>query len=239
MNTVDLPTRQSFIAEMVPPDKLPNAVTLSSISVNIAWVFGAALGGVIVAFLGLATCFYLDAASFVAVLITLTMIRIAQLHPAPRVARLKGRIRAGLRCVRTEPELLVPMIMNAVIGILAYEFPVTLPLMATDTFHRGACTHRLMNAVMSVGAVLVGVVTAWSALGRGHTHLPPSGGVSHRCGSHGPDFFRWNSWCWHLLATGPSRSTPWPRPRCSWPRPRHPRPGDGPVGTGMGRNHVD
>ncbi len=160
MNAVDLPTRQSFIAEMVPPDKLPNAVTLSSISVNIAWVFGAALGGVIVAFLGLATCFYLDAASFVAVLITLTMIRIAQLHPAPRVARLKGRIRAGLRCVRTEPELLVPMIMNAVIGILAYEFPVTLPLMATDTFHRGACTHRLMNAVMSVGAVLVGVVTA-------------------------------------------------------------------------------
>jgi MFS family permease len=160
VNAVDLPTRQSFIAEMVPLDKLENAITLNSISVNIARVFGAALGGVIVAFLGLATCFSLNAASFVAVLITLMMMRRAQLHPAPRVVRQKGQIRAGLRYVRTVPQLLVPMIMIAVIGVLAYEFPVTLPLMATDTFHRGAGTYGLMASVMSGGAVLGGVVTA-------------------------------------------------------------------------------
>jgi MFS family permease len=160
VNAVDLPTRQSFIAEMVPLDKLENAITLNSISVNIARVFGAALGGVIVAFLGLATCFSLNAASFVAVLITLMMMRRAQLHPAPRVVRQKGQIRAGLRYVRTVPQLLVPMIMIAVIGVLAYEFPVTLPLMATDTFHGGAGTYGLMASVMSGGAVLGGVVTA-------------------------------------------------------------------------------
>jgi MFS family permease len=160
VNAVDLPTRQSFIAEMVPLDKLENAITLNSISVNIARVFGAALGGVIVAFLGLATCFSLNAASFVAVLITLMMMRRAQLHPAPRVVRQKGQIRAGLRYVRTVPQLLVPMIMIAVIGVLAYEFPVTLPLMATETFHRGAGTYGLMASAMSGGAVLGGVVTA-------------------------------------------------------------------------------
>jgi MFS family permease len=160
VNAFDLPTRQSFIAEMVPLDKLENAITLNSISVNIARVFGAALGGVIVAFLGLATCFSLNAASFVAVLITLMMMRRAQLHPAPRVVRQKGQIRAGLRYVRTVPQLLVPMIMIAVIGVLAYEFPVTLPLMATETFHRGAGTYGLMASAMSGGAVLGGVVTA-------------------------------------------------------------------------------
>jgi len=65
-----------------------------------------------------------------------------------------------LKYVRTVPELLVPMIMIAVIGALAYEFPVTLPLMATDTFHRGRGTYGLMASVMAGGAVLCGVVTS-------------------------------------------------------------------------------
>jgi MFS family permease len=160
VSVVDLPTRQSFIPEMVSREELSNAVSLNSVMVNMARVFGAALGGVFVAFLGLAVCFALNAASFVAVLITLVMMRSAELYPAPKATRETGQVRAGLRYAWTTPELLVPLIMIAVIGTLAYEFPVTLPLMATDTFHKGAGTYGLMASVMAGGAVVGGVVAA-------------------------------------------------------------------------------
>jgi MFS family permease len=156
----DIPARQSFIAEMVPREKLSNAVTLNSVSINIARVFGAALGGVFVALLGLAICFALNGVSFAAVLITLVMMRKAELYPAPKAVKEKGQVRAGLRYARTTPELIVPLIMITVIGTLAWEFPVTLPLMAVDTFHKGAGTYGLMASVMAGGAVVGGVVVA-------------------------------------------------------------------------------
>ena len=81
------------------------------------------------------------------------MMRSADLHPAERVAREKGQVRAGFRYVRRTPELMVPLVMIAVIGTLAWEFQVTLPLMARDTFHRGAGTYGLMASVMGGGAV--------------------------------------------------------------------------------------
>ena len=62
--------------------------------------------------------------------------------------------------MRETPELLVPLLMIAVIGTLAWEFQVSLPLMARDTFHRGAGTYGLMASVMGAGAVVGGVLTA-------------------------------------------------------------------------------
>jgi MFS family permease len=156
----DVPARQSFIAEMVPREKLSNAVTLNSVSLNVARVIGAALGGVFVALLGLASCFALNALSFAAVLITLAMMRRAHLYPAPRLVKERGQVREGLRYARTTPELLVPLIMIAVIGTLAWEFQVTLPLLAVDTFHKGAGTYGLMASVMAGGAIVGGVVSA-------------------------------------------------------------------------------
>jgi len=156
----DNPARQSFIPEMVHPEKLSNAVTLNSVSMNMARVFGAALGGVFVAVLGLAACFALNGVSFVAVLISLAMMRSADLYPAPAVAKEKGQVRSGLRYVRRTPELIVPLVMIAVIGTLAWEFQVSLPLMARYTFHKGAATYGLMASVMGAGAVVGGLITA-------------------------------------------------------------------------------
>jgi MFS family permease len=160
VNVFDNPARQAFIPEMVHPEELSNAVTLNSVSMNMARVFGAALGGVFVAVLGLATCFALNGVSFAAVLISLAMMRSADLFPAPAVAKEKGQVRAGLRYVRRTPELVVPLVMIAVIGTLAWEFPVTLPLMARYTFHKGAATYGLMASVMGAGAVVGGLVAA-------------------------------------------------------------------------------
>ena len=130
VNVFDSPARQSFISEMVPDADLPNAVTLNSVSMNIARVFGGALGGTIAAALGLAVCFGVNAISFGAVLVCLAAMRRDELFPARRVRRERGQVRAGLRYVRDTPELLIPLVMIAVIGTLAWEFQVSLPLMA-------------------------------------------------------------------------------------------------------------
>lgn len=160
VNVFDNPARQSFISELVPPDDLPNAVTLNSVSMNIARVFGAALGGVVAAALGLVLCFGLNAVSFGAVLASLAAMRAAGLFPARRVTREPGQIRQGLRYVRGTPELLIPLVMIAVIGALAWEFPVSLPLMASKVFGGGAAAYGVMASVMGVGAVAGGLVSA-------------------------------------------------------------------------------
>ncbi len=138
VNVFDNPARQSFISEMVPPDDLANAVTLNSVSINLARVFGAAVGGVLAAVLGLALCFACNAISFVAVIASLAAMNAALLYPATPVKKRPGQIRQGLRYVRETPELLIPLLMIALVGTLAWEFQVTLPLMASKVFGGGA-----------------------------------------------------------------------------------------------------
>jgi MFS family permease len=160
VNVFDSPARQSFISELVPGAQLSNAVTLNSVMVNMARIFGAAFGGVIAAGLGLALCFGLNALSFAAVLTTLAMMSSAEFRRAPRPRRERGQLREGLRYVRSTPQLALPLMMIAVIGTLAWEFQVSLPLVAADTFHGGAATYGAMTSVMGAGAVVGGLVSA-------------------------------------------------------------------------------
>ena len=160
VNVFDNPARQSFISEMVSAQDLPNAVTLNSVAMNMARVFGAALGGVIAAAIGLALCFTCNALSFGAVLISLAAMRGSELFPAKRISRQKRQVREGLRYVRSTPELLIPLVMIAVIGTLAWEFQVSLPLMASKVFHGGAASYGVMASVMGGGAVVGGLISA-------------------------------------------------------------------------------
>jgi MFS family permease len=160
VNVFDNPARQSFISEMVSAQDLPNAVTLNSVSMNMARVFGAALGGVIAAVIGLALCFACNALSFAAVLISLAAMRRTELFQAQRVSKEKRQVRQGLRYVRGTPELLIPLLMIAVVGTLAWEFQVTLPLMASKVFHGGAAAYGTMASIMGVGAVAGGLISA-------------------------------------------------------------------------------
>ena len=178
VNVFDNPARQSFISEMVPPDDLPNAVTLNSVSLNLARVFGGALGGVLTAVLGLALCFACNAISFIAVIASLAAMNGALLYPARPVKRMPGQIRQGLRYVRETPELLIPLLMIALVGTLAWEFQVTLPLMASKVFGGGAGSYGVMASVMGVGAVGGGLISA--SRGQAASALAVRGG--HRLG---------------------------------------------------------
>jgi MFS family permease len=160
INVLDNPSRQSFVMEMAGPDDLTNAVSLNSVIVNISRIIGPALAGVAIATIGLSWAFLANAISFLAVIAALYAMRPADLHRRPPVPRAKGQIRAGLRYAWAAWELRVPLLMMAVIGTLAYNFNVLLPLFAHDVFHRGAGTFSALTVAMGIGALAGGLVIA-------------------------------------------------------------------------------
>ncbi len=168
-NAFENPARQSFMLEMVGPDSLRNAVSLNSVLVNVARVIGPAVAGVLIATVGEGVCFLVNAASFVAVVASLRMLDRTALAPAQPSGRKPGQLREGLRYVKRTPELGVPLLMMALAGALAYEFQVTLPVMARQGLHAGATAYGFMTAAMGLGAVVGGLFVA----NRGRTGLPP------------------------------------------------------------------
>jgi MFS family permease len=146
VNLFDNPARQTFVSEMVGRDLMPNAISLNSVVMNSARVIGPAIGGILIYTVGLAACFLFNAASYVAVLVALFMMRPAELHQRPVVARAKGQVREGLRYVWSTPGLRDPLLAMAVVGIFAFNFTTTLPLLATRTFHGGAGTYSALVA---------------------------------------------------------------------------------------------
>ena len=111
---------------MVPPEDIPNAVVLYSLIVNVARIFGPALAGVLIVTLGYGWCFTIDAATYLAVLLCIVMMRPAELHRLPPRPRAKGEVREGLRYVLSMPVLWISFVMLIAIGTLAYNFSVTL-----------------------------------------------------------------------------------------------------------------
>ncbi|WUW19914.1 MFS transporter [Streptomyces sp. NBC_01463] len=156
INVFDSPARQSLISELVDREHLPNAIAINSTLVNTAKLVGPGLAGIIIAALGVTPCFALDTLSFAAVIISLLALRQAEMRPTEREVRAKGQIRAGIAYICRTPELLHPMIMVYVTGVLTWEFPVTLPLLTTSVFHAGPEGFGAAMAVMSAGAVLGG-----------------------------------------------------------------------------------
>ncbi|HVX57644.1 MAG TPA: MFS transporter [Candidatus Saccharimonadales bacterium] len=163
VNSVDNPTRQSFVVEMVGKEYLKNAVTLNSTMVNMARVIGPSIAGVLIAAVGIGECFLVNAVSYVAVLIALASMRAAELQPAPPTPRERGQIRAGLRYVRSVPKLRSTLLMMFIIGTFAYELPVVLPLFATITMHGTARTYSALMAATGVGSIIGGLYTAGQA----------------------------------------------------------------------------
>jgi len=160
VNSADQPARQTFVPEMVGRDQIQNAVSLNSVLTNASRAVGPAVAGVLIATTGVGVCFLANAASFVAVLIALARIQPGELHPAPPAGRAHGQLRQGLRYVRGTPGLLVPLLMMALVGSLAYEFQVALPLLARVSLHGGAGTYGFLTAAMGAGAVTGGLLVA-------------------------------------------------------------------------------
>ncbi len=164
VNAIDNPTRQSFVIEMVGADRVVNAVGLNSVLIHSARILGPAGAGILIATLGVAPCFLINAATFAAMIVALRGMD-PQLLSAPPVAD-PGRsgVRDALRYVRGEPSLLIPLVMMVVVGTLSFNFQVLLPLLGRFTFEGGAGAYTALAVAMAIGSV--GGALATGARGR-------------------------------------------------------------------------
>ena len=149
----DNPARRSFVPELVPERQVQNAVSLNSALMNGSRIVGPALAGLLIVTVGYGWGFAGDAASYLAVLLALGMIRPAQLHRGPVAPRGRGQVREGLRYVRRTPELFLPLAMLAIIGTLTFNFSVVMPLLVERTLRGTDASFTLMYSVLSTGAL--------------------------------------------------------------------------------------
>jgi len=160
LNAIDNPTRQTFIIEMVEREHFPKAVSLNATQGNLARVIGPAIGGTLIATVGIAACFFINSVSYIGVLAALWLMRPDELSTAPPVGRTKGQLREGFRYVASTPLVRDVLVMMAIVGTLSYEFVVTLPLLAEFTFHAGAGGYAGLMSAMGVGSIAGGLFTA-------------------------------------------------------------------------------
>jgi MFS family permease len=149
----DMPARQSFVSEMVGPDRVANAVGLNSASFNSARVIGPAAAGLLIAVVGIAPAFFLNAVSYLALIGGLLAMDPDRLYRRTKVERGRGQIRAGLRYVWATPPLRSTIALVAVVGMLGLNYRVAVPLLARFAFDAGPGAYGALAAVMAAGSV--------------------------------------------------------------------------------------
>jgi MFS family permease len=155
----DNPARQAFVSEMVPPERLANAVGLNSASFNAARLIGPGVAGLLIAWVGTGWTLVVNTFSFIAVLVALWSMRGSQLRPAPR-GKGRGGIREGLAYVKHRPDLQLIMAIVFVLGTFGMNFQITTALMATTVFDKGATEFGLLGSIMAVGSLSAALLSA-------------------------------------------------------------------------------
>lgn len=149
----DNPARASLAPELVPPEDVPNAVGLNAMLFQLARIAGPAVAGALIVVIGTGYCFLFNALSFVAVIVALLVMHTGELRRSVPIARGKGQIREGMRYIWHEPMLRSNLLLMVVVGTLAINFPVILPLLAKVTFDGNADTYSVMTVAIGVGAL--------------------------------------------------------------------------------------
>lgn len=169
-NSIDMPTRQAFVAEMVGREDLPNAIALNSSLFNMARIVGPGLGGIIIAWLGVAPLFLLNSISFIAVIVGLALIKMNDLYAQAKRSTAKGEaprqstlqsLREGLAYVVRTPSVFLVIVVVGVISLFGINFNVILPLFATEVLHVGPEGFGFISATFGLGSLLSALWLAW------------------------------------------------------------------------------
>lgn len=169
-NSLDMPTRQAFVVEMVGREDLPNAIALNSSLFNMARIVGPGLGGLIIAWLGVAPLFLLNALSFIAVIVGLALINMRDLYAQAKRpivmqdAKKQGTLqslREGLAYVARTPSVLLVITVLGVISLFGINFNVVLPLFATDVLHAGPAGFGFLSSAFGLGSLFSALWLAW------------------------------------------------------------------------------
>jgi MFS family permease len=163
VSIVDAPARQAFVSSLVPPEDLASAVSLNGVVLNSARVVGPAVAGALIITVGTTPCFAVNAVSYVAVIVALLAVR--PLTSGRATPKGSGGVLEGLRYARRRQQLWLPLTMMSIVGLLAFNFAVVLPVLARVTFHGSGGTYGLMSTMLSVGSIA-------GSLGVGLIHHP-------------------------------------------------------------------
>ena len=163
----DAPARQTFVSELVVEADLSNAVALNSTSFNAARMIGPAIAGVLIAAVGCGWVFLINAASFAAVIGSLSLLHIDELHLRGRAPRSRGSFADGFRYVWKRPDLKAILLMLFLIGTFGLNFPIFISTMSVTVFHAGASQYGLLTSIMAIGTVAGALLAA----GRAKPHI--------------------------------------------------------------------
>ncbi|MFD4989830.1 MFS transporter [Streptomyces sp. NPDC058374] len=166
VTVVDNPARQTFVSEMVGPRQLANAVSLNSANFQSARLVGPAVAAVLISAVGSGYAFLINGLSFAAPIAGLLMMRMGELHKAPRTPRGKGQLREGLRYVAGRPDLIWPIVLVGFIGTFGFNFPIWLSAFADKVFDGGPGMYGTLNTLMAAGSLAGALLAARRGAGR-------------------------------------------------------------------------
>ena len=201
VSAFDQPARQSFVMELVGRENVVNAVALNSAQFNAARLIGPALGGVLIASLGVAICFFVNAASFVAVLVSLMLLRTNEFHsttPKRSGKHVFSELGEGIRFLAGEPKLMVIVIVVAGIGCFGYNFNTVIPLLAQYSLHVGASGFGLLVTSVGIGSLVAALAVA--ARGRASQRVFLAGAIGFGASYMAVGFVPWFGVAMALLA---------------------------------------
>lgn len=160
INALDAPLRQSFVGELVPVKFLPNAIAMGSLAQNLGRIIGPALGGVVIAGLGVGVAYLINALTFFAALLALAMLRSAEFQPQRKARKqnLLLQVREGLSYARRTPTILFLLIATAFIGMFGQNFTTMVPLISTYLVHADAAAFGVLNSCLGCGSFLAALV---------------------------------------------------------------------------------
>ncbi len=161
----DVPARQSFVNEMVGPERLVNAVALNSAAFNLARMIGPALAGLLIAWLGSGVTatgwvILINATTYAAVIVSLARMRTSELAPSAPIGRGRGQLREGIAYVRRRPDLMLVMAVVFVAGTFGLNFQMTTALMATEVYGKGAGEFGVLGSIIAVGSLAGSLLAA-------------------------------------------------------------------------------
>jgi MFS family permease len=157
---IERPVMQAIVYQLVGPDLLPNAVAANSTIASVSRLFGPALAGGLIGTIGVAACFYVNAASYLIIIGTLITFKKAELVDRPLLGQTRGKLREGFAYVRSHREVRRPIVVMAVVGTVAYNFQTTFPSMVRFGFHLGAGSVGTAMSVSAIGSIIGGAYIA-------------------------------------------------------------------------------
>ena len=157
---VERPAMQAILYQLVGVELLASAVATNSTINSVSRLIGPALAGGLIATVGVKTCFYINAATYLVVIAALIALRSSELTVRPLIGRTKGRLREGFVYVRANPNVARPLLVMTIVGTAAYNFQTTFPAMVRFGFHRGAGAVGTVMSVSAIGSIIGGIYIA-------------------------------------------------------------------------------